>query len=432
MVSDGRATMLLGVGGSPEGLIRSIDQHRPERVIFFVSPESSRMVNESIRPGSSHHWSDDRKITVRDEQDLVGCLRVLRERLPDALSAMHTRYDDLIVDYTGGTKPMSVALVLATVEKPVVYSYVGGKAREKNGIGQVISGSEVVLQSTDPWTHLAIGEQRRYAELFNAGHYHEAKLLAENVRSQATGSVAELFGQLKRLAKGFEDAACFQYDSAVADIESAGERLASRAEDKGDAALQGFTARVREEAADMRDRLAPTLKALQQGSPDFDPAAARQLVHLLVEQAHRSAREWGRPDDGVARLYSALEKLAKLELLEHGIDNSNARPDQIPDSLREDYVKKYAAEDGRLEFGLRASFELLAALETPVGRAYRKRANDLDRVLDARNSSLLVHGWQPVKQRTFDRMLDITVAFLGVQKPEPGNRPEFPADTSAG
>ena len=52
--------------------------------------------------------------------------------------------------------------------------------------------------------------------------------------------------------------------------------------------------------------------------------AMAALVRDLVAQAERTCRLAHRPDDAVARLYSALEKLAKAALAAHGIDNSAA------------------------------------------------------------------------------------------------------------
>jgi hypothetical protein len=151
------------------------------------------------------------------------------------------------------------------------------------------------------------------------------------------------------------------------------------------------------------------------------------LVIDLVANAVRATRLAGRPDDGVARLYSAIEKLAKAELGCLGIDNSAARPEQIPERLREEYVRRYTEpEDGGLRFGLSASYALLAALDVPVGARYLSREGELRNLLTERNMSLMVHGWSPVRMEVFDGMLAITLDFLGIGVEELPALPPFP------
>ena len=96
--------------------------------------------------------------------------------------------------------------------------------------------------------------------------------------------------------------------------------------------------------------IVPTFKSLQNGS-DTAPSGVRALLVDLVVNAVRTVRLANRPDDGVARLYSAIEKLAKSVLKERGIDNSRTTPGQIPDALREDYHRRFLnPENGTLRF----------------------------------------------------------------------------------
>jgi hypothetical protein len=136
-----------------------------------------------------------------------------------------------------------------------------------------------------------------------------------------------------------------------------------------------------------------------------------------------------RADDGVARLYSAVEKLAKIALREQGIDNSAAQAEQIPEALRESYVARYQDDsDGSLRFGLDASFRLLEALGDPLGGKYLACEKDLSGVLGVRNSSLMVHGWAPVKEETFNKMLEITLGFIDLQEEQLPDLPNLAFD----
>ena len=81
---------------------------------------------------------------------------------------------------------------------------------------------------------------------------------------------------------------------------------------------------------------------------------------------------------------------------------------------------------GTLRFGLHASYALLDALGHPLGRRYAARAAELRDVLAVRNNSLLVHGWCPVDEATFQRLLSITLDFLQLGVEELPKLPSLP------
>ena len=60
---------------------------------------------------------------------------------------------------------------------------------------------------------------------------------------------------------------------------------------------------------------------------------------IICGLIYDEAKGW--PDDGIARLYSAIEKLAKAALKQRGIDNSNATVEQLPEPMRADYERRY-------------------------------------------------------------------------------------------
>ena len=81
---------------------------------------------------------------------------------------------ELVVDYTGGTKTMSVAVTIATLEWSSVYSYVGGVERSKNGVGVVVNGKEKMLYLDNPWNEIALMDQKKACILFNKARYSSA------------------------------------------------------------------------------------------------------------------------------------------------------------------------------------------------------------------------------------------------------------------
>jgi CRISPR-associated protein (TIGR02710 family) len=128
------------------------------------------------------------------------------------------------------------------------------------------------------------------------------------------------------------------------------------------------------------------------------------VADLLANASRRN--EEGRFDDGVARLYRAIEALAQLALAErHGITSTDKIGlECIPESLRHDW--KPRAENGVLRLGLQDIYSLLDSMGDPLGKTFRDLAlHDPERSpLTARNQSILAHGFQPVSEKVFEQL----------------------------
>ncbi len=418
--------LLISVGGTPEPVAYSIDQHRPESVVFFASRESRREIEDKVRPLTTHRWRDQEVVTTESHENLTVCLAALERDLPRALANLRLGFEDLLVDYTGGTKTMSAALVLGTVHKPVRYSYIGGKVRGKEGLGVVLDGSEAVVLSPNPWDVLASELRRRIARQFNHGHFAEAADTAREAAGRVGECLQPFFGALARLCAGYHFWQGLDVAKVPPLLPRALQELDIFARGAGEPALLTFVAAARRDAERLQS-VAEARKAAGLTGQPVPPEALRALVVDLVMNAELTAGLLRRADDGVARLYSAIEKLAKAELLALGIDNSGARADQLPEALRGDYAMRYRdPESGLLKFGLMASYELLQALGQPVGQRFAARREDLRAVLNVRNMSLLVHGWQPVREDVYEKMLAVTLDFLGLERGALPQLPQFP------
>ncbi len=417
--------LLINVGGTAEPIAYSIDRHKPAKIIFFASRDSRGEVETKVRPLTSHRWADQEIITSPDHQDLTKCIEVLSRDLPNRMDLLGLDWKDLVVDYTGGTKTMSAAVVLATIYRPVEYSYVGGQVRTKEGLGTVLDGSEAMVFSPNPWDVLAMDLHRRLARQFNRGQFAEAAGTAAEAAGRVGDGLRPLYDGFLHLCTAYEDWQRFDYSTAVRTLARALANLEPLAGVSDDAPLVDFLGQVR---ADLR-RLEGVARAFQANTRGQVPAAedARNLILDLLANAERVTRLARRPDDGVARLYSVLEKLAKAGLWRHGINNSKTSPEQLPPSLRAEYQGKYLDPDsGLLHFGLGPSYTLLAALEDPLGVRFRARSADLDKVLKARNSSLMVHGWNPIKDEDYEKMLGICLDFMELDPQDVPGLPRFP------
>lgn len=142
MIQPTPKAILISVGGSPKPVVVSLNQQRPEYICFFVSEATKDSTEKEILPNldfQPRHWD---WIITPNAEGLSECYREITDRLPSILQKWGINNDELVVDYTGGTKTMSVAITLATVEVSTGYAYVGGVERSKDGVGVVLNGKE--------------------------------------------------------------------------------------------------------------------------------------------------------------------------------------------------------------------------------------------------------------------------------------------------
>ncbi|SDF30402.1 TIGR02710 family CRISPR-associated CARF protein [Desulfovibrio legallii] len=409
------------VGGSPEPLRTTICFHKPSHVIYFASPESRCTIRGSVEADLAWHIGDTQIVTLSNVQDIVQCVLDMRKGIPQALRDMSLPEDTpLIADITGGTKIMSAALALVMMEFQSRFSYVGGCARTKDGLGIVKSGTEKVVQDANPWDVLALREARALAHSFNNAQFVDALTTAQTLAQKMDDAGKKKFyGAIAAMVQGYMLWDSFDHKAALGHLRQAHDRLVpyvvrSKRLAELHSGLQQDVERLEivcEDAKMLRNMPAqPT-----------DEMGNAYLRDLLGNAQRRAAA--GHYDDAVARLYSAIEKCAKCALrVRHGIDNGHVRPEQVPASLREDWHSSLEAE-GTARVGLEKSFQLLAALDDPLGKDFLASQHNLKKVLECRNASLLAHGYFPIGKEKYEKLLAVALDFL---RTDTASLPVFP------
>lgn len=414
--------LVISVGGSPEPVIFSLNQRTPQYVIYFTSRGSRKTVRESIEPALSFKPVDHEIIVTPDEEDLGASVAELLREIPRLLDLWGVAFEDLIGDYTGGTKTMSAALVLALAERGSPYSYVGGKSRSKDGLGVVLSGHEKMLYLDNPWDVLAVGPCRDAALLFNRCRFMAVRDLAERT-AKRTERHRPFFEALQHLSEAYYAWDNFHYARAMTSLKRGESLLRGYAAASAQAGVRRFHDEVKAHLP-LIDVLNQEMTILAKSSPGkkgvAEIPADRQslLVTDLIANAVRRARLEYKFDDAVARLYSAIEKLAKHRLLiAYGIDNSAVELAKVP-SEHHPWLQTCANphEGDKIQIPLRKSYELLHALGDSLGAAYAAQECELHKVLSVRNTSLLAHGFAPVSEETYGKLLAIALNFLGLDE----------------
>lgn len=396
---------LVSIGGSPAPVLHVLRQHHPAHVWYFCSA-GSRSKAEEIQAQLEWHPAP-RFIEVERFEELIPCYQELRRAVRAILEETKVPPAEVLVDYTGGTKTMSAALVLAAVEIFDRFSYVGGEQRDKAGLG-IVQGNERVVSQINPWRELAVREVRRACDLWAGRDFDAvARVLQEAgphalypLRLQAFATLAQGMAARHRL----------DFGEAQRRFREALGRLRPMFEGQADGPLQ-----LAQEA----------LAICQACAAD---KASDAFLRELLDNALRTAAQ-GRYEDAAARLYRAMEMQGQLWLAEAtGNLFVNGRckaesAEKLPQLIK---ALPFCQPDehGEIRLSLERCFRALAALGHDRARAIVADLDSKDAsgqttsrwraATEKRNTSILAHGVQPIGADGFDQMKEIATAFLGL------------------
>lgn len=384
--------LVVTVGGSCQPVITAIADYHPQYV-YFVASEGTRgsrpTVDAAGAPCKGRTPAEDGPSIVaqtgladsqyairpvNDPDSLQECYAVIQGVLREAVEANpNCRH---VADYTGGTKTMSVALAMAALEADWELSLVKGA---RTDLVKVVDGTEVagLVNSWEVRARQRMEEARR---MFNDYHYAAAESLLGSILQAgavSTGLQATLREWIG-MARGFDAWDRFDHARAMAVL------------------------------TPYRSRVVPNYIFLKQIMGTDKRSTGYEPAFDLLRNAERRAHQ-GRYDDAVARLYRASEMFAQISLRQRtpALNSSNLDLTLLPETLRERYAHLRDAEDGKIRLGLRQDYELLAALDDPVGIAYLAVSRNLLNGLSARNNSILAHGEKPLAEADY-------LAFAGL------------------
>jgi CRISPR-associated protein (TIGR02710 family) len=389
--------LLVSVGGSPEPAIFTINRLRPECLCFFASEETQASINEQIIPKIEQPPQRWDQIITPDAEDLRKCCEALLKDLPGLIRRWEVEPSQMMVDYTGGTKTMSIALALCTIEHSSGYHYIGG--------GQAI-------HQANPWDELAVQERREAALIFNRARYAQAADLFQKIELRVSGGGKPFYKALVNLSLGYGLWDAFDHKGAWNKLQEAKKALEMATVFGGPPGIKPLVNVLKENLA--------FLEKIVLSKQEIIP----ELFLDLLANAQRRANVEQRYEDAVARLYRALEVLAQVRLAQKGIRSTAVDPMKLPGSLRGEFSQKYTSDiDGKIKIPLQAAFKLLKESGDELGLAFEKQWNNLKALLEARNSSLLAHGFTPIKPERYQQMWEMVLKLSGTS---PEKLPQFP------
>ncbi len=389
-----RKVLVLTVGGSCDPLVNAIRGRRPDFVCFVCSAGSKGSEITVDGPGKPCKGKDAdkesivsqaglsqeryRKFTVDDPDSLEECYRCMEkvERFiydefgPDA---------EIVANYTGGTKTMSVAIAVFSLSRETwKLEFNRGQRTDlvKISYGDApfaVSKQEVFVRQQLDTTIRTLLEKHHYAEAVEVMD----GLTKETLFPDTMNRLLRLYN----ICRAFDFWDRFEHRMAFDLL------------------------KVYAKTEFSRDYLIPLRKIVE----GYKATGYEKVWDIVLNAERRSIQ--GRYDDAVARLYRATEMLAQTRLkLQYNLDTSDLPLEGVPEDLREDYAK--LGGDGKVKIGLDRAYRLLAGLKDPVGEFYMGNEGRIKNALLRRNSSILAHGTDPISENEYRQVKEILVGFI--------------------
>jgi len=372
---DRQKVLFLSVGGSDQPLRSSLREGRPDMVVFVVSDgsdgsESSKTAAEKLYEAEG--CPECRKILSVPPDDPDNALATIEP----VLSRLIANGADITVDYTGGTKSMTSAMVVAaTALEGVRLQFMAGRRR---GLDQVEDGTEKPLDIPVKLIGLSqtFGSVRAFIQRRN---YGAARLILGEIGGTLSRQKVKVPRAWRKKVEEwnkwvtiFDEWDRFDHAKAWDKLQDGLEKNAPHAiwfEGQGIAYLSRL-----EKLAGSRNL------------PSYE-----RLEDLWLNAERRA--KLGMYDDAVARLYRLMEAAVQTRLwIEHEIETDKVPIGRLPQSLLQKHRPKYDSTSVKLP--LRDSIELLEQLN-PKDRLPKIMEPHPQWQRD-RNYSILAHGFTPL------------------------------------
>lgn len=398
-------TLIISVGGAPSPVIYSINQHTPDYIIFFASLESKEQIPYILKK-IAYTPKGTENIVTESAENINVCLSRLRRELPQKLHLYKSKLQETIVDYTGGTKCMSAALVLSTVDLSSSFSYIGGLERDKGGIGITINGKERGFYTNNPWDELAIEAKKRISLLFNRARYQAAKDVVDKTLEKVANREKPLFEILGILIQGYIYWDGFKYKTALNKL------------GRGQRDLKIYCANLEENhpCVCLQRDVERNIHFL------YQIKSSNNQILDLISNARRRAELENRYDDALIRLYRTLEKRAQIEIRKYKIDPSDVDAHLLPPSIRDEIKKKYFdRRKSKIKAPMYASYQILKEKERElgtqgIGHKFFDHYHFIDKIIALRNQSILIHGENPIDEPKYKDVYKRILQFFEIEE----------------
>jgi CRISPR-associated protein (TIGR02710 family) len=395
---------IVSVGGASEPIIVTLNEAKPQCVLFVVSTESKRELDSKILP-ALHSMPQYSLLETAAIADLADCYAKVREGIPKWLKERELAASEVYIDITGGTKPMSAGLAMAAAEQFSHFTYVSGTDRSKEGLGVVVTGTEKIVPTVNPWDKLAIRERERATWLFRNGYAGQAAELLQQAAQKCGPELRQELGTFAEMALCFSEIDRFRFRGVWQQFGRQKAKLELI-----------FCGRGQFSVFQKLSASAEHWQKLEVESQKNGTEVDATLRELMANAKRRAAQK--RYDDAIARLYRAAELFVQGKLYEtFQARLGKVRRDQIPSVCQSEWVAEFGNK-GEYELGVRDVFRALRFSAHPEYREIAEQYRCISNHLQKRNNSILAHGLSPCSEEAFSSFWEALLEVVQVRADE--------------
>lgn len=392
-----KKAMIITIGtgfGVDNGVAFSVRQQNPDLLCFIYSKESEKTLEAVLTK-----LSKKREEVLLKQFDEINDVEILYQEYSkyiDQILGKGYLPNEIVADYTSGTKSMSSALVSAAIAKEIgVLSYVYGLRDEQ---GRVISNTER-LSPLSPNAIFTEQKIKLFKHLFNRYQFDSANELLYSATIHY--NFKDLTNFYLGLSKAYAEWDRFNFKQAAEQLNSLSVEIASQ--------LQ-----LKSLVENHKVKLHKLKQASEQAKLTED-----DLTDLFSNALRRF--EEGKFDDCVARLYRLVEMVAQIEFeKEFQMTTDKVKIDILPDSLKERFVANQ--QNQQVELGLLDTFKVLnEKSENKRTKTFFAKIDDFKKLLSVRNHSRLAHGQKPITKETCEKLISFVQEVFEIK-----DRTDFP------
>jgi len=417
--------LVMTVGGDDKPLVNSIMENRPDWIYFICSggDNSSRVMVEG-RGGKPNilvktGFPKDRYAILEVEPD--DPTEVYKKA--KHIIAAHEK-DEVLADYTGGTKSMASGLLLAALEfdhcQPILMT--GPRADLIK-----VTGDASVVTEINKYNVTVSRFMKAFEDLLGRQDYGGAREIIQKIyrikdKSNLENHEKELLSKANLAMLAFDKWDRFEFAESWKDLVTYNrtfkKTITPEMENYKNLVLKlaGLVQWLKNETDAENSARQSRNKGEDETVPYIVRNPKREMplpVYDLIRNAERRAR-MEQYDDAVSRLYRATELFAQFSLCRIGISTSNISADilvRLPEEHRRRLELK-RDDDGKLKIGLFESYELLGALNPHLGGVWDRHRTKIQDVIRHRNISWLAHGFKPVKKEDYANFHERLTALI--------------------
>lgn len=396
-----KKVLLTTVGGSADPVVKSIEENKPDYVVFFCSEDNATQKGSAKTITETDSGNKNPAIAVRaglneGQYEIV----IVKPDNPwdtfakasERISHFQAQQAKITVDYTGGTKSMGLgAGAAAMINEGCELTVVAGN---RHDLIKIKPGMEFLRSFPENQLQLRVKSDMAnalFATLDYAGCEGVlAGILLKN--AEHDGGVTQQKLYISRVLHLWD---CFQYEEA-----------------------QELLARVE---GDRYKKLLGSLKQVIGALKWFDrcvekPENTKQpilvVAYDVLKNAERRAKQ-EKYEDAMSRVYRAVEMYGQFCLMNGTpqLYNSDLNISLLPEERQADYAKLANAK-GKVQIALVQTYKLLDQLNHPVGEVFSRHEEELKWVLEKRNYSFLAHGTVPVNKEEWKKVHKIVWKFI--------------------